>query len=85
MNQSKIESFIESLMNILSGFFIAMIVWQFIIIPLYGFDNSIKQNLVITSIFTVTSISRSYFWRRFFNKQIHKNVHKWIKKYFYTF
>jgi hypothetical protein len=42
------------------------------------------DNLGITAIFTISAIARGYLWRRFFNKGLHKKVHKWIA-YVYRF
>ena len=82
MNQSKLESFIESCLNTFSGFFLAMLTWQFIIVPMFGYGPTLKENFIITSIFTVVSIIRSYIWRRFFNKGLHKAVHSYISNHF---
>lgn len=65
--QSRRASFIEALMNIGTGFFISLLVWTYIVAPLFNLPNSTGTNLAITSIFTVTSIIRSYIWRRVFN------------------
>ena len=66
MPQSKIGSFIESCISIGCGFIISLIVWLFIIKPLYGIEVSILSNLEITGIFTVFSVARSYIVRRWF-------------------
>jgi hypothetical protein len=39
----------------------------------------IGTNLIITGIFTVVSIIRSYIWRRFFNAGAKRIVRAWIK------
>ena len=82
MNQSKIESHIEALVNIGSGFILSFLVWLYIVSPLIRVEvlnyNSPTDGLYITLIFTITSYIRSYFWRRFFNKGIHKMVHNFI-------
>ena len=80
MIQSKLESFIESSLNTLSGFILSFIVWQYAVAPLFGFELSVKNNFYITFIFTVVSVIRSYFWRRFFNAGIHRIIHKWLFK-----
>ena len=66
--QSKLGSFIESVVSIGCGFLISLIVWLFIIKPLYGIEVSILSNLEITGIFTVFSVLRSYIVRRFFTR-----------------
>lgn len=68
--QSHWESFLESSLNVGSGFILALIVWKFIIVPLWGFDVNFSDNLVITGIFTVVSIARGYVWRRIFNGKL---------------
>ena len=80
MKQSKIESHVESFANIASGFIISYIVWMILIGPLVDsgfFDPRAPHDaFIITSIFTVTSYIRSYFWRRFFNAGIHRLIHR---------
>ena len=64
MSQTKIGSFIESLVSIGIGFLISLCVWLVIIKPLYGIEVSILSNLEITGIFTIFSVMRSYLVRR---------------------
>lgn len=81
MNQTKWESRIEATANIGSGFVISLCVWKFIVAPLIiaGW-LTINSTILITSIFTVSSWLRSYYWRRFFNAGFHKAVHRWLTK-----
>lgn len=73
--QTKWESFKEQLYNIGSGFFLSYLVWIFIVNPLITQGHlTINDSLLITSIFTVTSLLRSFVWRRVFN-------HISVKKY----
>jgi hypothetical protein len=65
--QSKKGSMLETSMNIGSGFILSMITWQIIANPLFGYDVSWDDNLMLTSIFTTISLIRSYAWRRIFN------------------
>lgn len=74
MKQSKLESSIEISANYISGFLIAWATWSWIAAPLY--DNYGISGFTITVIFTIVSVIRSYFWRRFFNAELHKLVHK---------
>lgn len=67
MDQSKLVSFIESILNVFTGFFISWAMWVFVVAPLYGLNTNMGTALGITGIFTVTSLARSYFIRRFFN------------------
>lgn len=64
--QNKLQSFIESVFTVTSGFFIALAV-QLLIFPLYDIDITLFQNIQIVMILTVTSIIRIYFIRRLFN------------------
>ena len=83
MQQTKLESHIESTANIASGFVISYLVWLFVVGPLinagYVEVGHAGDAFVITSIFTVTSYLRSFFWRRFFNAGLHKWVHRALK------
>ncbi len=71
MQQTKIGSLIESLMNILIGFGIA-ITSQVIIFPLFDINIPFSDNLQIGLFFTAISIARSYIIRRWFNAKLHK-------------
>jgi len=82
MEQSKLESKIETILNIFSGFFISVFMWAMIVAPLIKLNVlSIDNTYIITGIFTVTSLLRSYFWRRFFATGIHIVVHKWLNSF----
>lgn len=61
--QSKLASFVESVINILIGFWVNFLanIW---ILPLFGFHITVAQNFQIGSIYTVISIIRSYAIRR---------------------
>lgn len=67
MAQSKTASVVESVLNQVSGFMLSLMVWQFVVAPLYGFTPDWGTNFEITAIFAVVSTLRSYLWRRFFN------------------
>lgn len=65
--QSKKQSFIEASTNTVVGFVISY-ASTFIIFPLMGFESSASKNIVITLFFTVVSVLRSYYLRRYFNQ-----------------
>lgn len=67
--QTKKQSLIESFANTAFGFGISF-ASTFLIFPLLDIVTSPSANLVITAYFTVVSILRSYFVRRWFNKLI---------------
>lgn len=67
--QSRTHSLIEQILNVASGFLVALLVWTYIIIPVFHFEGlDFSHNLAITGIFTVISIVRGYLWRRAFNR-----------------
>lgn len=65
MKQSKLMSFIESLINIVFGLGVAMGA-NAIILPWLGFPISLSQNMTIAAFMTVVSIGRSFLLRRLF-------------------
>ena len=65
--QSKQSSLTEATLNTASGFIFSMIIWRFLVAPMYDLPVDMETNLGITCIFTVASIFRSYVWRRTFN------------------
>lgn len=67
--QTKKTSLVESFCNVGSGFIISLIVWELIIEPVFDVEKNIIENIGITSIFTVVSITRGYIWRRLFNRR----------------
>lgn len=68
--QSRLSSFIESMANVLIGYFVALGV-QLVVYPLYGAAFSFSQNIQIGLIFMAAAIVRSYVIRRWFNARIH--------------
>jgi len=66
--QSKKQSLIEAIINVGSGFLLSIATWKLIITPIFGIEANNGQVAIISGIFTVLSIIRSYFWRRIFNK-----------------
>lgn len=66
MSQSRRGSLVEAFANIAVGFGVAL-VSQLIIFPLYDVRVPFSTDLMITVWFTVISLVRSYFLRRFFN------------------
>jgi len=65
--QSKIQSFYESLLNIFIGWVVSVIS-SAIIFPMLGVDLPLEANLKASVFFTIISIVRTYFVRRFFNR-----------------
>lgn len=69
MTQSRLSSLIEAVLNVAIGFVVSLVLTA-IVLPAYGHQVTLSQNLQITAIFTVASIARSYCIRRWFNARI---------------
>lgn len=70
MSQSRMGSFMESLINVLIGFWINFAA-NLIILPLFGFASlTLHDNFLIGLIYTTISVIRSYTIRRWFNGRI---------------
>ena len=70
MQQTKLGSLIESLMNIIIGYGVA-ILSQILIFPLFDIHIPLSTNLWIGAWFTLISLIRSYVIRRWFNAKLH--------------
>ena len=66
--QTKYQSLIESLTNILIGYLTALLS-QVLIFPLFDIDVTFQDNLLIGLYFTIISLLRSYLVRRYFNNK----------------
>ena len=65
--QTKQQSIIESVSGTVIGLVFSFII-QLIVYPILDIPVSVNQSLLLTSIFTIASVARSYFVRRLFNK-----------------
>lgn len=79
MNQSRLSSLIEAVINVAIGFVISLVLMA-LVLPAYGHEVTWGQNLQITTIFTVASIARSYCVRRWFNGRIHRAAQRIAKE-----
>ena len=66
--QSKMESMIESLTSTSIGVIIGVLL-NLTVLPIFGYDVTVTNSLLISIIFTVASIIRSYAVRRIFNSK----------------
>ena len=66
IKQSKKLSIAEAVTNTVVGLGLSFVT-QIIIYPLLGIPVSLPQNVIITSVFFVSSFVRSYLLRRLFN------------------
>lgn len=69
MEQTKLGSLIESIMNILIGYGVALLS-QIAIFPLFNINVPLSTNLWIGAWFTAISLVRSYVIRRWFNSRL---------------
>lgn len=73
MSQSRLGSFMESLVNIIIGYTIAVAA-QMVIFPIYGIHVAHSVHFEMGLFFTVVSLVRSYLLRRLFNGFTRKAV-----------
>lgn len=66
MSQSKMASFIEAWANILIGYTVSFIA-NLIVLPLFGYKVTVGDAFWMSVVFTVLSLVRSYYVRRWFN------------------
>lgn len=80
--QTRLESGIESWANILSGFIISYLTW-ILIVPIFWPEHKSTYSTAfgIVILFTVASFIRSYLWRRFFENDLHKFIHKTLSSW----
>ena len=64
-SQSRAMSFVETIANVVVGFLLAILT-QVAMLPLFGLQVSVSDNLSIGGIFTLISIARSFALRRLF-------------------
>ena len=70
MNQTRLGSLIEAVINVVIGFAINFTA-NMLIFPLFGFHITARDNLVMGLIYTLISVARSYCIRRWFNAKLH--------------
>ena len=68
---SLIEAISGTSIGLITSFIISVITY-----PLLGIEVSLGENLILTGIFFIVSIIRSYFVRRLFNKIFKKDEDK---------
>jgi len=73
--QSKFESLVESVVNILIGLWVSMLANWLILPVVFNVTVSLVQNLQLGFFYTAVSLIRSYMIRRYFNKNIGKFSH----------
>ena len=64
--QTKKMSLIETVSSVIIGFIVALIS-QLGIFPILGIEVTFSENIILGVFFTIVSIIRGYYVRRFFN------------------
>ncbi|WP_108483934.1 DUF7220 family protein [Oceaniglobus ichthyenteri] len=67
MKQSRLMSLVESVVNVIVGYGVA-VVTQILIFPIFGLHTTLAQNLKMGAIFSFVSIARSFVLRRLFER-----------------
>lgn len=67
MSQSKRQSFSEAVFNTAIGYGVNFAA-NLLVLPLFGFTPSLRQNLAMGVLYTGISVVRGYAVRRMFNK-----------------
>ncbi len=75
MSQSRMGSFIESIINVLLGFGVG-VASQYFIFPLFDIHIPFWTNVEIAVWFTFISIARSYIVRRTFNSYLTRTLYR---------
>lgn len=78
--QTRLVSFIESCVNVGSGFILSLVLWQFVFAPWFGYEVTLTTNLQLTGVFTAVSVARGYLWRRFFARGLHSRLMSWARR-----
>jgi len=80
MNQSRIDSLMESVVNIIIGLVVSTIANWLILPAVLGVSLTLGQNVLIGTLFTVISLVRSYVIRRAFNgRSVWESMKTWME------
>ena len=71
MNQTRLGSLIEALMNVAIGLLVSVVA-NAIVFPRFGFQPTAGENVAISLIYTAISIARQYVLRRWFNARLQR-------------
>ena len=69
--QTKKQSLIETLTSVFVGWLIGVIL-NLTVLPLFDYNITVVESLLVSLIFTVISVVRGYLIRRFFNSKERK-------------
>ncbi len=66
--QTPVKSLIETSTQLILGFLVSMVVWNWIVGPWLGHDSNVREAAWITAVFTIFSFVRHYLVRRGFER-----------------
>lgn len=73
MNQTRIQSLIETVINTAIGFVVSYLAWP-VAAAMFDMNYSAGQHVGITVFFTTISVARGYVIRRWFNARLHRTA-----------
>jgi len=73
-SQTRLMSLAETIVGVVCGFLVAMTLWRVIVTPYLDIPVSYEKNFMVTTLFTVVSIVRTYTVRRIFNGKMWKRL-----------
>lgn len=79
MNQTRLESLAEVIINVIIGWIVGLTT-QLVVFPIFNIHVTFSDQFWISVVFTFVSIVRSYAIRRWFNAGIHKLAAQFIRK-----
>ena len=71
VKQSRVESLVETCLNVAIGFLVSCSVWPLVTMYL-GIPYALDEAMGITLFFTILSVARGYIVRRWFNNGLHQ-------------
>lgn len=74
VRQSRLESAVEAVLNVGSGYVLGALIWTFVIAPIWKYEVTLFDAWAIPALFTIVSVLRSYVWRRFFEGRIRRRL-----------
>lgn len=78
-DQSRLTSLVEVCLNTAIGFVVSAAAWP-LIATMMGYPVTASHTVIVTSIYTVLSIARSYVVRRFFARGLHNTALRIARK-----
>jgi hypothetical protein len=72
--QTRRHTLIEVLVSTGAAFIISALLQHFVVNPVWHLQSSARDSIAITVFFTIVSLVRGYYFRRFFNWLFHRGV-----------